>query len=673
MAEAAKPWEKYAQPAQKPWERFGAQFKKSSFAPPFEAAAQMASATIAEPIAGLAGIAASAIPGGRSGGQMVRDVQSAMTYQPRTEEGKAFIPEVVQGVVNATPEAIKAPIREGREKYAELERWTADNYGPAAAAAVATLPAAILEAIPAGLAARKFSRANAPEPPNPRSTAPNMEMPADPGQHQQIGADMRRGNASRVAPAVNPDMQILKDAEDLGIDLNPSHYSTNRAYVDMEQALKSRPGSLLQTAEERAIINLGNKADELIDSLGGAQDKSTLDAAVFDNFNETITGLNRQSDLLYDKVNTAIPRATKVMPQAATQYIQQQIADLGGDQSLLTAAERDLKRLVDGAPTYAALDRVRKDIGSAIGSRSGVFKDDNVGQLKKLYEVLSVDQQRFADAFGVGDVLKDAQALIVQRKRLEDQAVNLFGREAQKSIIPRLRQSATGLTQGDVSKLNNMMESVPEALRPDVAATLLNDLFSAGARRNAPIGQGFVNAFMGLNRNQGAKSALFKYLPPDAKERFDKIGRVATGIYRAKALENTSRSARDVIAAMDDGGLLSRVYGIGKKVVAAESITTPIGIPGTGAAGVLGSILSSKASKATQAADELITSPAFKEAVIEAAGTAKAKQERLMNSPAYNKWLDAQNPSIKKEIAAIGFIPWLTGGPEREAQSQGQQ
>lgn len=643
---------------------------KPAMAAPFEAALQLGSGAIAEPVSGIIGLLSTLVPGAPPAGNVVRDVQQAMTYEPRTVEGRAMLPNLVEGVINATPELIKRPVREGAGEYSELERWTADNYGPAAGAAMATLPTAILEAIPAGLAIRKMRLANSPAPRQARITPAPETPPAQ--QYQEMAAGMRSGNTSVLAPAVQPDEQILKDAEALGIDLNPSHYSTNRAYIDMEQALKSRPGSLLQTVEERAIIDLGNKADELIDSLGGAQDKSSLDAALFDNFNNTIGELNAQSDLLYEKVNQAIPRATRVNPTKTRDFITAQLADLGGDQSLLTSAEKDLLRLVENNPTYAGIDRVRRDIGSAIGQRSGPFKDDDLGQLKRLYEVLSTDQQGFADAFGVGDVLKDAQSLIVQRKRLEEQAIALFGREAQSSIIPKLRQSAGALTQGDVSKLNVMMEAVPAPLRQEVAATLLNDVFSSGARRNAPIGQGFVNAYSALNRNAGAKEALFKHLPPGSEERFDMIGRVATGIYRAKALENTSRTARDIISALDSGGWLTRMYGVGKKIAAAEGVSTVIGMPGAGTAGVIGSVLTKTATPATRAADELLTSPAFKDAVVEAAVGNGAAQRRLLNSPEYNAWLDAQNPSIKAEIAAMGFIPWLTSPSETREERPAQ-
>jgi hypothetical protein len=690
MAEAAKPWEKYAasSASEGPWTQYQQPKQQSSFgvkagiALP-EAAAQLVSGAIAEPVAGLVGLASTIVPGAPPAGDVVRNVRRSMTYQPRSPEGQQMLPNAVQRVAGAIPEPIKAGGAAVGDWYKQLEGYVADTYGPAAGAALATLPTALLEAIPAGLAIKKTRDAATPAPaqfaPQPAAqqaapTPPEAPIPTQ-QEYQQIASDLRAGNTSRVVPQVQPDDQILKDAEALGISLNPSHYSTNRAYIDMEQALKSRPGSQLARVEEKAIIDLGNRADDLIESLAGSADKSALDMQLFDDFNETIGGLENQSNQLYTKVNETIPRATRITPNTAKAYIDTQIADFGGDKSLLSAAEKEIWRVIGGdtPPTYAAVDRLRRDVGAALNKKSGPFKDAEEGQLKKLYSVLSEDQMNAADAFGMGDILRDANALIVQRKKIEESAVSLFGREAQSSIVPKLRQAAGSLTQGDISKLSKVMASVPEPYRQQVAATLLNDLFASGARRSAPIGQGFVNAFQGLNRNAGAKKELFKYLPEGSEERFNAIGRVATGIYRAKQLENTSKSARDIISAMDDGGMFGKMYGIGKQLAAAEGVSSAIGFPGAGAVGVLvGNIVSKGATPATKAADELLTSPAFKEAVIEAAVGNGAKQAKLVNTPEYNAWLATQNPSIRKEIAAMGFVPWLTSSSEKQTEGQGR-
>lgn len=53
-----------------------------------ETGAQLASGVVATPIAGLHGIAAGLIPGGKTGAQAVEDTSEALTYQPRTDVGR---------------------------------------------------------------------------------------------------------------------------------------------------------------------------------------------------------------------------------------------------------------------------------------------------------------------------------------------------------------------------------------------------------------------------------------------------------------------------------------------------------------------------------------------------------------------------------------------------------
>jgi hypothetical protein len=55
-----------------------------------EAGAQLGTGALAAPIAGLAGIASAALPGGRTGPEAIEDVFSALTFQPRTVPGQQF-------------------------------------------------------------------------------------------------------------------------------------------------------------------------------------------------------------------------------------------------------------------------------------------------------------------------------------------------------------------------------------------------------------------------------------------------------------------------------------------------------------------------------------------------------------------------------------------------------
>lgn len=647
-----------------------------------EVALAMGTGAIAEPVAGSVGLATAPFQGLQQGVQNIEATRQALTYQPRSEFGQRAVAGIGQLM-----QPIAQPLQAASQYLGERGFQTG---GPALGTVGETLIPAAMEIIP-GISAMKTIRARGmPEPSTqvPLSEAfPSSRTAPEVAQQPEVKAESvgpelaqptresveqvdvglrgaRRGKPEELAAQVRPDVQIMKDAEALGISLNPAHYSTNRAYIDMENSLKSRLGTELASSEERAIRDLGIQADRLIQDFGGYTDRDLLNSTVRSNFSSTIKDLKAKSDFLYDNVVDArIPAEVRVIPENAMGYLEQQKTKLGGDIRLLNRAEKDLARLLkdqNQPPTYFALDRVRKDVGRALGNEDSPYSSVGKAELAAVYDVLSRDQADVAQAFGVGNDLRDAQQLVRQRKALEEASIEILGRELRDSILPKLTMSATALTRGDTTKLSNLMNALPQELRQQAAATLLGDLFVSGGRRANDMSAGFVSVFRALDRNKSAKDLLFSHLPNEARNRFDMIGRVATGIYRAKGLENVSRSARDVIAALESGGLIERMYGIGKRAAAAEGVSTAAGIPGVGAAVTVANAIAEKATPAVEAADALLASRQFQRAVqSHAAGASNQAESALKNSPQYERWLRAQNATIRAEIAAIGFIPWL--------------
>lgn len=559
--------------------------------------------------------------------------------------------------------------------------------------------AAVAEAVPTGIAsaagfqyARNLSRRPDPQPDpiqppltgntqpqvsvgNPQAGAP-VDVTPPPGRLDQatrIARDVRGKKDKRVAEAVEPDADILAAADDLGIDLNPEHYSSNVAFQDVARSLKSRPGSKLEANERMALERLSESADDLVRDMGGSLDAGVVSDEILTGTRTTIARLEKAADAAYGKVSAAIPKATRVKPDGIRAYLEGKIKDFGGNESLLSTAEKQLlslvRRKVKGgkyewaSPTYAALDRTRRNVGNGFNKNRGPFKDDDAGVLKQVYGVLSESQNGVAEAFGVGEIYASARGLVVKRKGLEDQAVQLFGRDISNSLAPKMRSAATSLVAGDVSKLNKLMNALPESARPRVAATMLNNLFAGGSRSGGGLGQGFVNTFKALDRNASAKNAIFKYLPDEARARFDSIGKVLSGIVQSnrKPLANPSGSAGPIIKAMEDGSAFGKIYEVGTKVAAAEGVSTTAGIPGAGTAGVVGSFLSRTRTPIVVAADDMLSSPSFARAVREAArGNTDNANRIVASSPEFQAWLKTVNPGDQARIAQTGFVAWLS-------------
>lgn len=651
-----------------------------------EALLNMLSSIAATPIAGIAGLGG-LLSDPETGSANVDAVMRALTYGPRTPEGIEAVKNV-QALVEATgiPQAMQQAERASGEAF--------ESGGPAAAAVGYALPTAVLEMAGLGAVRRVAPRTTESiilESPDVSrisaeaisESSPTTDIGVDIGSikagpspesktYEQISTDLRKGRDKRVAEQVMPQQDILDAAEDLGVDLNPSHYSSNRAYIDVEQSLKSRPGSRLAVAEEKSIIELGERADQLINDIGGETDKSLLDLSLKSDIDATIRELEVKSSNAYRAVDSAIPREVVVNPKASIGYLDRIMSDLGGNEGLLSSSEKRLLQLTkeDVNTTYTALDRLRKDVGNGFRKNAGPYKDDDSGTLKQVYRVLSEDQQGVADSFGVGADYSAARRLVKSRKDLEDNALSLFGRDVGGSIVPKLTQSGAALTKGDVSRFNKLIEAIPPARRQEAVATMLNELFSLGARTKGPLGQGFVKAYEGLSRNKLAKDEIFKHLPDGAEKRFDQIAIVAAGIFRSKSLENNSKTARDIISAMDDGGMFSRVLDVGRKAAIAEGVGSAVGIPGAGTAGVLGAQLAKSKTKASVSADELIASPEFRRAVETAARANDPKRADLIlsRSGAYSKWLSFLDARDAAQISTVGFIPWVTGQSDEERQ-----
>jgi len=105
-----------------------------------EPALTLATGAIAEPLAGLAGIAAQLIPGGKTGGEMVEATREALTFQPRTQAGQRGLQAVGRAV---------APIGEA---FSAAEKALGDKTldvtgSPALAALASTIPTVLAEVV----------------------------------------------------------------------------------------------------------------------------------------------------------------------------------------------------------------------------------------------------------------------------------------------------------------------------------------------------------------------------------------------------------------------------------------------------------------------------------------------------------------------------------------------
>lgn len=575
---------------------------------------------------------------------------------------------IVGGVAADVVSTVADPVREDQTRLGNLARAAVFSGGLRVAGSgisAGTKRISNVEAAP--------GRPTIQGPDTPVSVGkPTLDAPVDftpPISSEIIVASLRKGKIAKVAEAVIPDVKTIESAQRLGVDLNPEHYSTNVAFQDVARALKTRPGSQLQAREVAALADLSRQADDLVVKNKGFLDRAEFSREIGSEINAAIDGLSKKTTAAYTSVNNAIPAATRVESGLIRDYLNRKLSELGGDKSLLTSVEKQLLALTRKTkkgevipPTYAAIDRVRKNVGNGF-SRQGPFADVDQAILSEVYGVLSDVQNGVARSFGVGDLYDSARGLVVTRKALEDTAVQLFGRNISGSLVPKLRGAATGLVKGDVTKFNQLINALPAGRRSDAAATVLSEIFAGGSRSGGQLGTGFVSSFNAFNRNKTAKNLLFSHLSKDARQRYNDIGHIMTGIVESnrKPLGNPSGSAGPIVKALDDLSLAEKVYEGGKKIVPAEIVSSTVGAPGIGSAMAIGSLISKQRTPVIVAADQMLSSPQFTRAIGKAIqGDITTANKIIENSTPFKRWLATTTPEVQQRIAVRGIMAWLS-------------
>lgn len=510
------------------------------------------------------------------------------------------------------------------------------------------------------------------------------------GEAAQAAPRTQAEKLAGLADEVAPNQQILEAAERLGIkdQLIPSQYSRSQSYREVEQALASIPGSTLNAQQKEATQALAQKADDLITDYGGSLDKSQFSDKFRIQSQATISGLNKQAEDLYTHVQKAIPVRTPAPADSTIAYIQGRSADFGGA-PLLSGDESKALRilspkvetvpnpLVPGTmqtittyPTYAALDSVRKSVGDGYKGR-GPFASSSSRTLDALYANLSKDQQAVADAAGVGDAFTAAKSVVAQRKNLEDGLVQAIGKDMTGAISSTFGSAVEKLGSGNFKDFDKLVTLIPNNLRQEAVLTALHNAFTkrSGAQQqlSAP---GFVDWYDSLSRNEAAKSRLTQYLPPAAAKTLDDIATVARGMREASKERITTGRLNSINLLQnfaDEGGLLAKVYDTVKKVGVAEGVTSSLGFAGAGTVGVMTKVFSREKTPIKDAAESLLASPKFRDAIYTAANTdgaqlgrMRAREAQLMKTLAYKKWFAAAGENTKAQVRAIGPVAYFT-------------
>jgi hypothetical protein len=530
----------------------------------------------------------------------------------------------------------------------------------------------------------------APAAPVAPAVAPEVAMTAE-----ELTATTRKaaeggfgaGRATEIlATQAAPDPKVLEAARRLKIEdyLQPDHLTSNQAYRELAQAVKSIPGSQARTAEIAGLEQIGKKADDLINQIGGMTDLSRMNQAVRTNLSQTVATLESKADDAYAQLRANIPADSTGPADNVLNFIEQRVRNLGGDPKDLSPLEqsilakltpkpiKDAQGNVIGArlPTYTLIDDVRKDIGAAAREK-GQFKDADTGAAKNLYNLIDDDQFNLAETFGRGEQYRAAKSLVAMRKGLEDDMVSLFGKQLDQSLVSKLSTATSSLSKGDAEQLAKILTAIPKDMRKTVAASALNTAFGKATQTGTLNFNTYANWYQGLMENKQAYAALMSNLPQSSRKALSDLYRVSDNVRKASRERITTgriQSVQQELQGVDS--LLNNVFTVAKRAaigVPIEAVTTSIGLPGAGLASGLTSALSKGVKpEVIKKADELIASPDFQRLVIETtkAAPSEASIRQAAMSQSFQNFADA----VKLPKALDARIQWLQAATQAERQ-----
>lgn len=605
--------------------------------------------------------------GGAAATQAVIEGSQAATggsFDPKEVAIAGLTAGIVPPVLNAAKRvttAVADPLKAAVQRV--MPKAAPEVPGAAPAAADAGAMRAAEGVAPAAAPARPV----APEmpPAAPVAAAPVEQMTAqDLAATAKTAAEGGLGSkkATQVlAEQAAPNPKTVQAAERLGIQdyLQADHVTTNQAYRELAQAVKSIPGSEARAAELQGLSQVAKRADNLISEIGGSHDLAQVSQGIKQSLQATQQQLEQQANKLYGQLRDMIPAKAEAPAPTVLKFIEQRAEDLGGKQNLslverMIQAKLSPKPIADaeGAitgykqPSYALLDDVRRDLTAARIKAQGPFKDADSGLIKRLEGQLKVDQRAVVEQHGATSVFDAAQKAVAVRKGLEDDLVSLFGKNIDGSIVGNLSGAVKSLPSGDTSKFISLIKLIPENMRQETVASGLATAFGKNARNGSINFTSYAKWYEGLLKNKQAYTALMSNLPPAARKQLSDLYRVAKGISQASKERITTgriQAVTDELKGADS--LMSNIYGLAKRSVAGaavEAVTTPLGMPGAGISASIASALTKGKPSALKAADALISSPEFNEAVKQAAkGESKKAALRLAYSKPFTKFVRA--------------------------------
>lgn len=482
-----------------------------------------------------------------------------------------------------------------------------------------------------------------------------------------------KNRVDEITANVTLNPERMAAAERLGLQPPIATLSDDRALHEIAGALAASPGSKASADLSAYHKSLTDRSKQLIEEAGGELDKGVINSQVKEKIDTNIKQLTDQAANIYNEINRRVPDDTIVNSKPLVRELNRR-----GDKSQhgidgLSKVERDVYRIVRGKPTYFDVDNLRKDIGESIGGIKGSYPKQSTAMLKDMYGKLTELQEGVANEVGqgAGHLWNEAKDLDNNRFALQDNAMFLFGRDLNSSVMPKVIIGLKNLSRGDAKAFNNVVANVPPDMRRKILMSGLDSVINKSIQGESAISPVQFNKWYGdLSSSPSNKKLLFDNLPQGAGKRLDDMFKLSQGLQNITNRIVRTGIVHDAFKDFDKtSGLIQKLYGAADRLDSVPVLGPAIGSPTLRIGSSILKMATKEKTPAIEAADNLLADPDFRSAVLDYQKNANPSspiQEKLKKKPSYKKYIDAFGDELKNNnlIDNSGLIPFLLAPAE---------
>lgn len=647
------------------------------------------------------------------------DVEQALTFEPRTEAGQQFTQAVAEKVapVSQAIEELRETLGEAEFASTDGKEGVTESQRAGRAAIAGIIPDILLEAtaLLGGKSLLKLSKSQArkrqSEGEKLTLDADEILNPAEEVDLQGAASVIKQANTEDIARLVNADPKTLDALEDLGLGEQAlaSYSSQNPQFRAIEMGLASVDASDLNIQQKNFITDLSQKADDIIIQGGGDLDKAALSETIKSDMFDVVDNMYKAESEIYDNMRTKLPPKTKINPENTISLIEGWATEVGGIKNLdsqiirlhnsLKPSPKTTKKIEsstilgkkitteidEGLPAFGLLNKERREIGQQLGKKGNTkFKDTEIGTLKALYSSLKRDQKAAVDDANDPSLLAmqdSADRLTFQRKRIENDMTELFGKGLDKELINTLGASVKGLEKGNLQRFKKTITQIPENQRGAAIMSAMNNVFKGTAATKHQLGDAqFARFWTSIQRQPSVKTELFKHIPKDSRKALNSLGEVVVSVNKAHQDKITTGRISEFLD--DRSGVLGRL---------AKNLAAPVvAVAARASGGELGSAVVAKefadlmanSTDQAKAANKMLSQGEFKSLLKdavrggvadgkEASGKLKSAEKKFEQSKSFQRWaniLEREDVQAFGLLSRVGVVNYLLKPRQEQAE-----